>query len=53
LVWDGKGRLRTHAPSTYKIPAVSDRPAVFNVALWDGENPSDTIYRSRPWASRR
>ncbi|MFB1024223.1 MAG: molybdopterin-dependent oxidoreductase, partial [Octadecabacter sp.] len=25
LVWDGAGRLRTHAPSTYKIPACSDR----------------------------
>jgi xanthine dehydrogenase large subunit len=35
LVWDDKGRLRTHAPSTYKIPACSDRPRVFNVALWD------------------
>jgi xanthine dehydrogenase large subunit len=29
------------------------RPAVFNVALWDGENPSDTIYRSKAVASRR
>ncbi len=47
LVWDGKGRLRTHAPSTYKIPAISDRPAVFNVRLWDGENPEETIYRSK------
>jgi xanthine dehydrogenase large subunit len=47
LVWDGKGRLRTHAPSTYKIPAISDRPAVFNVRLWDGENPAETIYRSK------
>jgi xanthine dehydrogenase large subunit len=47
LVWDGKGRLRTHAPSTYKIPACSDRPGVFNVALWDGENREDTIYRSK------
>ncbi len=26
LWWDGKGRLRTHAPSTYKIPLASDRP---------------------------
>jgi xanthine dehydrogenase large subunit len=26
LVWDDKGRLRTHAPSTYKIPAMGDRP---------------------------
>lgn len=47
LVWDGKGRLRTHAPSTYKIPACSDRPDIFNVALWDGENREDTIYRSK------
>ena len=47
LVWDDKGRLRTHAPSTYKIPAVSDRPAVFNVALWDGANREETIYRSK------
>ncbi|WP_170595632.1 xanthine dehydrogenase molybdopterin binding subunit [Ruegeria arenilitoris] len=47
LVWDDKGRLRTHAPSTYKIPACSDRPGVFNVALWDGQNREDTIYRSK------
>ena len=47
LVWDGDGALRTHAPSTYKIPACSDRPAVFNVALWDEPNPAATIYRSK------
>jgi xanthine dehydrogenase large subunit len=47
LVWDGRGALRTHAPSTYKIPACSDRPDIFNVALWDGENREDTIYRSK------
>ncbi|MEX0366443.1 MAG: xanthine dehydrogenase molybdopterin binding subunit [Ruegeria sp.] len=47
LVWDDKGRLHTHAPSTYKIPACSDRPDVFNVALWDGENRENTIYRSK------
>jgi xanthine dehydrogenase large subunit len=47
LVWDGKGRLRTHAPSTYKIPACSDRPEVFNVALWDGANRAETVYRSK------
>ncbi|MCE0505723.1 xanthine dehydrogenase molybdopterin binding subunit [Roseivivax sp. GX 12232] len=47
LVWDEEGRLRTHAPSTYKIPACSDRPDVFNVALWDEENPAQTIYRSK------
>jgi xanthine dehydrogenase large subunit len=47
LVWDDKGRLRTHAPATYKIPACSDRPDVFNVALWDAPNPAQTIYRSK------
>ncbi len=47
LVWDDKGRLRTHAPSTYKIPACSDRPDVFNVSLYDGQNREDTIYRSK------
>ena len=47
LVWDDKGRLRTHAPATYKIPACSDRPDIFNVALWDQPNPAQTIYRSK------
>ncbi|MCI2400584.1 xanthine dehydrogenase molybdopterin binding subunit [Aliiroseovarius subalbicans] len=47
LIWDDAGRLRTHAPSTYKIPACSDRPDIFNVALWDAPNPEDTIFRSK------
>ena len=47
LVWDARGRLRTHAPATYKIPAMSDRPDVFNVALWDGANRAETIHRSK------
>jgi xanthine dehydrogenase large subunit len=47
LVWDAKGALRTHAPSTYKIPACSDRPRVFNVALWDRPNREDTVGKSK------
>ncbi|RUT25212.1 xanthine dehydrogenase molybdopterin binding subunit [Asaia sp. W19] len=48
LVWDKEGRLRTHAPSTYKIPACSDRPAIFNVTLLDdAPNREATIYRSK------
>ena len=47
LVWDDKGRLRTHAPSTYKIPACSDRPPVFNVALWGQPNREDTVGKSK------
>ncbi|MET4127509.1 xanthine dehydrogenase molybdopterin binding subunit [Roseovarius sp. MBR-6] len=48
LWWDKGGRLRTHAPSTYKIPLASDRPRVFNVALADwSENRELTIKRSK------
>ncbi|EPX86387.1 xanthine dehydrogenase, molybdenum binding subunit apoprotein [Rubellimicrobium thermophilum DSM 16684] len=47
LVWDDRGRLRTHAPSTYKIPAFADRPAQFNIALWNSENRAATIHRSK------
>jgi xanthine dehydrogenase large subunit len=47
LVYDAQGRLLTHAPSTYKIPCASDAPADFRVALYDGANREDTIYRSK------
>ncbi|NOC46756.1 xanthine dehydrogenase molybdopterin binding subunit [Ruegeria sp. HKCCD7559] len=48
LWWDDAGRLRTHAPSTYKIPLASDRPRIFNVKLADwSENRELTIKRSK------
>jgi xanthine dehydrogenase large subunit len=48
LVFDEKGRLRTHAPSTYKIPCASDVPADFRVALYESKgNREDTICRSK------
>jgi xanthine dehydrogenase large subunit len=48
VVWDDKGRLLTHAPSTYKIPVASDCPTAFNVWLWDkGENVRDIAHRSK------
>ncbi len=48
LWWDDKGRLRTHAPSTYKIPLASDRPRIFNVRLAEwSENAEATIGRSK------
>src|SRR5690606_37011167 len=48
LVWDGKGQLRTHAPSTYKIPLASDVPPVFNVQLAEWSvNKEPTIGRSK------
>ncbi|WP_374632309.1 xanthine dehydrogenase molybdopterin binding subunit [Ferrovibrio sp.] len=48
LWWDAKGRLRTHAPSTYKIPTARDMPPDFRVALVHGRpNPAATIFRSK------
>jgi xanthine dehydrogenase large subunit len=45
---DARGRLMTHAPSTYKIPVASDVPADFRVQLWSrGENVEDSIHRSK------
>ncbi|WP_119678875.1 xanthine dehydrogenase molybdopterin binding subunit [Indioceanicola profundi] len=48
LWWDAAGRLRTHSPSTYKIPACSDRPRIFNVKLLEDQpNREETIHRSK------
>jgi len=48
LVWDAEGRLRTHAPSTYKIPVASDVPRAFNLQIWQpGENVEDSIFKSK------
>ncbi|MDJ0653967.1 MAG: xanthine dehydrogenase molybdopterin binding subunit [Xanthomonadales bacterium] len=48
LCWDDSGRLTTHAPSTYKIPTVTDWPEQFyvEIAAWS-ENSEATIYRSK------
>ena len=48
LVFDGEGRLRTHSPSTYKIPTAYDVPEDFRVGLWAGRgNRAETIGRSK------
>ncbi len=47
LWWDDKGKLMTHAPSTYKIPTVNDCPADFRVQLFKNSNVEDTIFRSK------
>jgi xanthine dehydrogenase large subunit len=48
LVWHPvTGRLSTHAPSTYKIPTANDCPPVFNVSLFEADNPADSIHRSK------
>jgi xanthine dehydrogenase large subunit len=47
LWWNDKGELRTHAPSTYKIPTAHDVPAQFRVEFFGEPNREDTIYRSK------
>jgi xanthine dehydrogenase large subunit len=48
LWWDGDGRLRTHGPSTYKIPGSRDVPPIFNARILpDAPNREATIFRSK------
>ena len=47
LWWNEGGKLMTHAPSTYKIPGVSDCPEDFRVRLFDNGNVEDSIHRSK------
>ncbi|MEP4380240.1 MAG: xanthine dehydrogenase molybdopterin binding subunit [Alphaproteobacteria bacterium] len=48
LVWNDKGQLLTHGPSTYKIPGSRDVPPVFNVhILEDAPNRVPTVFHSK------
>lgn len=47
LVWNDKGYLATHAPSTYKIPATGDVPEHFKVQLWPEANREDNVGGSK------
>ncbi|MDH4449019.1 MAG: xanthine dehydrogenase molybdopterin binding subunit [Rhodoferax sp.] len=47
LVWNDKGVLATHAPSTYKIPTAADVPAHFKVDLWHEPNREDNVFGSK------
>jgi xanthine dehydrogenase large subunit len=46
--WDEAGRIRTHSPSTYKIPVSGDVPEAFHARIWQpGRNREPTIHRSK------
>lgn len=47
LWWNAGGKLMTHAPSTYKIPGVSDCPEDFRIKLFNNSNVTDSIHRSK------
>jgi len=46
--WKSNGQISTHSPSTYKIPAVSDMPEIFNVQIFKrGKNIENVINKSK------
>jgi xanthine dehydrogenase large subunit len=47
LVYDTKGDLLSHSPTTYKIPAITDLPEEFNVATFDNNDNVRNVYRSK------
>jgi len=48
LWWNQAGELKTHAPSTYKIPSARDWPLDTRIRLLEGvPNREDTIHRSK------
>ncbi len=47
LIYDEKGDLLSHSPTTYKIPAITDVPEVFNVATFDNNDNVRNVYRSK------
>jgi len=47
LVWNDKGLLTTHAPSTYKIPTTGDVPEHFKIDLWPEPNREDNVFGSK------
>ena len=48
LKWDNNGRLLSDSPATYKIPAISDAPAEFNVKLLaNSPNAEATVFHSK------
>jgi xanthine dehydrogenase molybdopterin binding subunit/xanthine dehydrogenase small subunit len=47
LKWDDKGRLLTHSPDTYKIPAIGDTPQIFNVSFLKNATQSNVVHGSK------
>ena len=47
LVYDDAGKLLSHSPTTYKIPAITDTPLEFNCAMFPNEDNIHNIRRSK------
>jgi xanthine dehydrogenase molybdopterin binding subunit/xanthine dehydrogenase small subunit len=47
LKWDEKGRLLTHSPDTYKLPAIGDTPQIFNVSFLKNATQGSVVFGSK------
>jgi len=47
LVYNERGELLSHSPTTYKIPAITDVPRVFNVNTYANSDNVQNIRRSK------
>jgi xanthine dehydrogenase molybdopterin binding subunit len=47
LKWDDKGRLLTHSPDTYKLPAIGDTPQIFNVNFLKNAAQNSVVFGSK------
>src|SRR3954465_5734872 len=53
LIYDTKGDLLSHSPTTYKIPAITDVPEVFNAAALDTTITCGNVTGTKRVARRR
>ncbi len=47
LVYNEQGELLSHSPTTYKIPAITDVPPIFNCELFPNEDNLHNVRRSK------
>jgi len=47
LKWDDKGRLLTHSPDTYKLPAIGDAPQIFNVHFLKNAAQKEVVHGTK------
>ncbi|WP_425614033.1 xanthine dehydrogenase molybdopterin binding subunit [Anatilimnocola sp. NA78] len=47
LVYNERGELLSHSPTTYKIPAITDLPPVFNCDLFENHDNEENVARSK------
>ncbi len=47
LVYGKRGELLSHSPTTYKIPAITDVPPIFNCQMFPNDDNVDVVARSK------